>query len=77
MTIKLDVTYQAPVPVMYTPMEEFLALVPDKRSGLRVTGGWVELVAWSGGSHQYDAYSYSSISTLTIEELSAYEERNQ
>jgi hypothetical protein len=81
MTIELKITYQAPVPVMYTPGEEFLAIVPSKNSGLRVNYGWAELVSWSGGAEQYSKFDYIGTSTLTIEELSAcvkaYEERNQ
>lgn len=81
MTIKLKVTYQAPVPVMYTPAEEFLAIVPGKNSGLSVSSGWASLVSWSAGEEQYSKYDYIGTSTLTIEELSAcvkaYEERNQ
>jgi hypothetical protein len=81
MTTKLKITYEAPVPTIYTPIEEFLVVVPGKDSGLRVTAGWAELVAWSEGALQYTTYHYSDTSLLTIEELSAcvkaYEERNQ
>jgi hypothetical protein len=81
MTTKLKVTYQAPVPVLHTPMEQFLAVVPHKKSGLRVMAGWAELVTWSESAHQYSTRDYTGSFKLTIEELSAcvkaYEERNQ
>jgi hypothetical protein len=81
MTVKLKITYQAPVPVMFTPGEEFLAIVPSKNAGLRVNYGWAELVSWSAGGEQHSKYEYTGTSMLTIEELSAcvkaYEERNQ